>query len=34
MVAIFLPIIPPGQTVIGLVFDVIGRPLAQILLGL
>ncbi len=34
MVAIFLPIIPPGQTVIGLVFDVIGRPLARILLGL
>ena len=34
MVAIFLPIIPPGQTVIGLVFDVIGTPLARILLGL
>jgi Zn-dependent protease len=34
MVAIFLPIIPPGQTVIGLVFDVVGRPLAQLLLGL
>jgi len=34
MVAIFLPIIPPGQTVIGLVFDVIGTPLARLLLGL
>ncbi len=33
MVAIFLPIFPGGQTLIGLVFDVIGQPLASILLG-
>ncbi|HSO30351.1 MAG TPA: site-2 protease family protein [Candidatus Sulfomarinibacteraceae bacterium] len=33
MVAVFLPILPGGQTLIGLVFDVIGRPLASILLG-
>jgi len=33
MVAVFLPIFPGNQTLIGLVFDVIGRPLASILLG-
>jgi Zn-dependent protease len=33
MVAVFLPILPGNQTLIGLVFDVIGRPLASILLG-
>ena len=33
MVAVFLPIFPGNQTLIGLVFDVIGQPLASILLG-
>jgi Zn-dependent protease len=33
MVAVFLPILPGGQTLIGLVFDVVARPLASILLG-
>jgi Zn-dependent protease len=33
MVAIFLPILPGGQTFIGMIFDVIGRPLASFLLG-
>jgi Zn-dependent protease len=33
MVAVFLPIFPGNQTLIGLVFDVVGRPLASILLG-
>jgi Zn-dependent protease len=31
--AILLPIIPPGRTVIEVIFEVIGRPLAQVLLG-
>ena len=34
MVAIFLPILPPGRTVIEVVFEVIGTPLARLLLGL
>jgi Zn-dependent protease len=34
MAAIFLPILPPGRTVIEVVFNVIGRPIAQVLLGL
>ena len=33
IVAIFLPIIPPGRTVIQVVFEVILPPLIQILLG-
>jgi Zn-dependent protease len=33
MVAVFLPIFPGNATLIRLVFDVIGRPLASILLG-
>ena len=33
MVAVFLPVLPGNQTLIRLVFDVIGRPLASILLG-
>lgn len=33
MVSVFLPILPGNQTLIGLVFDVIGRPLASLLLG-
>jgi Zn-dependent protease len=33
MVVIFLPIIPPGRTVIQVVFEVILPPLIQILLG-
>jgi Zn-dependent protease len=33
MLAIFLPIFPPGRTAIEVVFEVIGRPLAQLLLG-
>ena len=33
MALVFLPILPGNQTLIGLVFDVIGRPLASILLG-
>jgi len=33
MAAIFLPIIPPGRTVIEVVFEVVARPLIQILLG-
>ena len=32
--AILLPIVPPGRTVIEVIFEVIGRPLAQVLLGL
>ncbi|MBA3876534.1 MAG: site-2 protease family protein [Anaerolinea sp.] len=33
MVAVFLPILPGNQTLIGLVFRVVGRPLASLLLG-
>jgi len=33
IVAIFLPILPGNQTLIGLVFEVVGQPLASILLG-
>ena len=34
MASILLPIFPGGQTLIGFVFDVIGQPLARLLLGL
>jgi Zn-dependent protease len=33
LVAVFLPILPGGQTLIGFIFDVVGRPLAAFLLG-
>ncbi|HEX5589698.1 MAG TPA: site-2 protease family protein [Candidatus Limnocylindrales bacterium] len=33
MVAIFLPILPGGQTVIGLIFEVVAGPISSILLG-
>lgn len=33
MVAIFLPILPRSQTIIGLIFQVVGRPLASLLIG-
>jgi Zn-dependent protease len=34
MIAIFLPIFPPGQTAIGVVFEVLLPPLQRLLLGL
>jgi Zn-dependent protease len=32
--AIFLPVFPGNETLIGLVFEVVGRPLASLLLGI